>query len=98
MGDTERLLFPEAPQGPAWFWEWWLERKAGPRRQAVLEMEESNTHGERFGKRKHGFMQSYFFPFQNLFVFASLKAMHLFVTLKHISFSKRKVKYEKNSN
>lgn len=39
-----------------------------------------------------------FFPFQNLFVFASLKAMHLLVTLNHISFSKRKAKYEKNSN
>lgn len=37
----------------------------------------------------------HFFPPFKTFVFASLKAMHLLVTVNCISFSKRKVKYEK---
>ena len=39
----------------------------------------------------------YFFfpPFQNLFVFASLGAVHLLMTINHMTFYKRKLKYEK---
>lgn len=37
----------------------------------------------------------HFSPFQNLFVFASLKVFHLLITLNHMTFYERKLKYEK---
>lgn len=60
------------------------------------DVEESCKHSERSESQKHGSVQSLFFsPFQNLFVFASLIAVHLLTTINHMTFYKRKLKYEK---
>lgn len=74
-------------------WWWWLKHKVGPGKTNTLE---SLAHMVRDLKDKSmGSCNLHFPPFKT-FVFASLKAMHLLVTVNCISFSKRgKVKYEK---